>query len=186
MIFFYMALWTITLVSIFYVINIVFNTVKLNAEFVVIFLITLLGWVYWVMPSNFKLGDISNTNIYIREGRCGESLRGHEKKLMYELMKDADLKKILTRAGLEKLGNKEDTVISVDTDDIDFHIYLQEELTNYSYVSYNGNLYTLSNETKYYPIINRVLDCDENNQAEVDPIYLTGQLIDKDVKMILN
>jgi hypothetical protein len=76
---------------------------------------------------------------------------------MYEIMSQTDLIKIYSRVELQSLGDYEDVIVIVDTEDENYHIYLQEELENYSYVCYKNRYYKLSNKEAYYELINDIL-----------------------------
>lgn len=152
-------LWCMTVLSVFYLFNIIFRTVRFNIKSMIILLITIVGWAYWFIPGDLKLGDISKTTIHvIADNNNYRKLEGENKELMYEIMSETDLIKIYSRAQLESLGNKEDIVILVDSEDETFHIYLVEELDNYSYMHYRKRYYKFSNEKEYYPLVNNVLD----------------------------
>ena len=79
-------------------------------------------------------------------------------------MRETELYKIYSRVGLASLGDKEDTVISIDSPDENFHIYFQEEIENYSYIYYKKRYYQLSNEKEYYQFINEYLESHNKNK----------------------
>jgi|LGVF01.1.fsa_nt_gb hypothetical protein len=160
---FFLILWLTTFASVYIIFNLIFGELRFNYKLGLLFLIPIIGWTYWHIPSKLNLNDISETNIFILSEN-NYKLDASGKEEFYQLMRETELYKIYSRVGLASLGDKEDTVISIDSPDENFHIYLQEEIENYSYIHYKKRYYQLSNEKEYYKFINEYLE--SHNKAK--------------------